>query len=425
MPAMNEHLLQFIWQHLYFNKENLQTVSYEPVSIKSQGTLNSNQGPDFLHATIHINNVTWAGNVELHLKTSDWAKHGHTNDPHYQNIILHVVYEHDQKNISNIPILELKDRISTSLLKRYEQFMLQEAFVPCSKQAKDVSDIVWTSWKERMIAERLQQKSELISNLLHTTKQHWEEAFWQLLARSFGSPLNADAFEALAQTLPVTLLARHKKQIHQVEAMLMGQAGLLNGKFSEEYPIMLQKEYRFLQSKYKLKPVKQLLQFLRMRPSNFPTIRLAQLAKLIHQSSHLFSKVLEAKTVDAIRDMFTVTANDYWHYHYVFDEAVAFRKKQLGKTMVDHLLINCIIPVLFVYAAEHNDEPAKEKALQWLQQIKKEQNSITQQWEAIGITHQSAFDSQALLYLKKNYCNTKQCLQCAIGNNILRKTITS
>ncbi len=425
MPAMNEHLLQFIWQHLYFNRENLKTVSNEPVTIKAQGLLNTNQGPDFLHATINVNNVTWVGNVELHLKTSDWVRHGHTNDPHYQNIILHVVYEYDQTDVNGIPVLELKDRISTSLLQRYEQFMLQDNFIPCAKQAKDVNEIVWSSWKERMIAERLQQKSEHIITILNNTKQHWEETFWQFLARSFGTPLNADAFEAVAQTIPVTLLAKHKKQIHQVEAMLMGQAGLLNGKFTEDYPVMLQQEYRFLQKKYQLKPVGHLLHFLRMRPSNFPSIRLAQLAMLIYQSSHLFSKVLEAKSIYAIRTMFAVTANDYWHYHYLLNEPASFRKKQLGKTMVDNLLINCVIPVLFVYAAEHNDEPAKEKAVEWLQQLKKEQNSITQQWEAIGVTHQSAFDSQALLYLKKNYCDAKQCLHCAVGNSLLKKTITS
>jgi hypothetical protein len=276
-----------------------------------------------------------------------------------------------------------------------------------------------------MIAERLQQRSEHIITILKNTKQNWEQTFWQFLARSFGTPLNADAFEAVAQTIPVTLLAKHKKQIHQVEAMLMGQAGLLNEKFTEDYPVMLQKEYQFLQTKYQLKPVKHLLHFLRMRPSNFPTIRLAQLAMLVHQSSHLFSKVLEAKTIDAIRNMLAVTANDYWHYHYILNEPVAFRKKKLGKTMIDNLLINCIIPLLFVYASEHNDEPAKEKAVQWLQQMTKEQNNITQQWEAIGVLHQSAFDSQALLYLKKNYCDVKKCLHCAIGNSLLKKTITS
>jgi hypothetical protein len=422
---MNEHLLQFIWQHLYFNRDQLLTVQQEPVQIISQGLLNTNQGPDFQHAKLLINNVTWAGAIELHLKTTDWHKHGHTNDEHYSNVILHVVYVHDETDASSVPVLELKNRISTSLLQRYAQMMEQSSFIACENQLSQVNAIVWDNWKERMLAERLQQKNEHIQNILQRTNRHWEEAFWQLLARNFGSPLNGEAFEAIAQTLPVILLAKHKNQIHQLEALLLGQAGLLQGEFAEDYPIMLQKEYKFLQQKHQLKPIDHPIHFLRMRPSNFPTIRVAQLAMLIHQSNHLFSKVMEAKTLDAIRQMFSVTANDYWHYHYMLNEESAFRKKQLGKTMIDNLLINTVIPLLFVYANEQRNEPAKEKAIQWLQQMPKEKNSITQQWEQAGATHQSAFDSQALLYLKKNYCVTKRCLHCAVGNNILKKQLTS
>ncbi len=417
---MNEHLLQFIWQHLYFNQDELSTIQQESVQIISQGLLNTNQGPDFLHAKLLISNVTWAGTIELHLKTSDWQKHGHTDDEHYNNVILHVVYEHDETDFASVPVLELKNRISTSLLQHYRQLMEQNNFVACENQLQQVNEIIWDSWKERMVAERLQQKNEHIQKILQQTNRHWEEAFWQLLARNFGGPLNAEALEAIAQSLPVTLLAKHKNQIHQLEALLFGQAGLLQGEFAEDYPIMLQKEYKFLQQKHQLKPVHQPIHFLRMRPSNFPTIRLAQLAMLIHQSSHLFSKVMEARSVDAIRQMFSVTANDYWHYHYILNEPSAFRKKQLGKTMIDNILINTIIPLLFVYADEQHNERTKEKAIQWLQQMPKEKNSITQQWEQAGATHRSAFDSQALLYLKKNYCIAKRCLQCAVGNSILK-----
>jgi hypothetical protein len=422
---MNEHLLQFIWQHLYFSRDELSTTQQEPVQIIFQGLLNTNQGPDFLHAKLLINNVTWAGTIELHLKTSDWQKHGHTNDEHYNNVILHVVYEHDEKTTATVPVLELKNRISSALLQHYRQLMEQNSFVACENQLQQVNEIVWDSWKERMVAERLQQKNEYIQKILQQTNRHWEEACWQLLARNFGGPLNAETFEAVAQTLPVTLLAKHKNQIHQLEALLLGQAGLLQADFTEDYPTMLQKEYKFLLQKHQLKPVQQPIHFLRMRPSNFPTIRLAQLAMLIHQSNHLFSKVIEAKNLDDIRQMFSVTANDYWHYHYILNEPGAFRKKQLGKTMIDSILINTIIPLLFVYADDQHNERTKEKAIQWLQQMPKEKNSVTQQWEDAGATHQSAFDSQALLYLKKNYCITKRCLQCAVGNSILKMQLTS
>lgn len=418
---MNERLLQFIWQHLYFNREQLTTQNGQSLQIIYQGSLNSNQGPDFLHAKILINNIIWAGNVELHIKTSDWKKHGHTNDEHYNNIILHVVWEHDEHEQQNIPVLELKNRISTSLLQRYYELMQQHTFIPCEQQLQLVSDLVWSSWKERMIAERLYEKNEKINQLLKATNQHWEETFWQMLARNFGITVNADAFESIAKTIPVTILAKYKNQIHQLEALLLGQAGLLNGKFTEDYPIMLQKEYLFLQKKHQLQPSKQLLSFLRMRPGNFPSIRLAQLAMLIHQSSHFFSKIVEAEDFNNIKQLLAVTANDYWHYHYMINEPTGFRKKQLGNMMIENIIINTIIPVLFAYAQHHNNENLKQKAIQWLQQLPKEKNNITQKWEATGITHQTAFDSQALLYLKKNYCNKKLCLNCAIGNSILKK----
>ena len=422
---MNEHLLQYIWQHLYFNKDELLTVQNEPLQILFQGSRNTNQGPDFSAAKINIGKVTWAGNVELHVKTSDWIKHGHTGDVHYNNVILHVVYEHDVAADSNLPVLELKSRISNNLLSYYKQLMTQSSFIPCSNQQQQVNELVWQSWKERMIAERLQQKTERIAQLLQQTNRHWEETFWQLLARNFGTPLNADAFELIAKSLPVTLLAKHKHQIHQLEALLLGQAGLLEEDFTEDYPVLLQKEYHFLQRKHQLKPITQLLQFLRMRPSNFPTIRLAQLAMLIHQSSHLFSKVIEATSVQQLRTMLQVTANDYWHYHYTLNEISPFKKKQVGQVMVNNLLINTIIPLLFVYAQEQQNHSLKEKAIQWLQQLPKEKNSVTAHWEAIGVQHQSAFDSQALLYLKKEYCLPKHCLQCAIGSSLLKKQLTS
>lgn len=422
---MNEHLLQYIWQHLYFNKDELLTVQNEPLQIIYQGSRNTNQGPDFSAAKINIGTVTWAGNVELHIKTSDWIKHGHTGDVHYSNVILHVVYEHDVDADEQLPVLELKNRISNNLLGYYKQLMEQNSFVSCSNTAQQVNDLVWQSWKERMIAERLQQKTERIEQLLQQTNRHWEETFWQLLARNFGTPLNADAFELIAKSLPVTLLAKHKNQIHQLEALLLGQAELLDADFTEDYPVLLQKEYRFLQSKHRLKPIPQLLQFLRMRPSNFPSIRLAQLAMLIHQSSHLFSKVIEAKSMQQLRSMLQVTANDYWHYHYILNETSPFKKKQVGEVMINNLLINTVIPLLFVYAQEQHNNVLKEKAIQWLQQLPKEKNNVTANWEAIGVQHQSAFDSQALLYLRKEYCLQKHCLQCAIGNNLLKKQLTS
>ncbi len=425
MNTMNERLLQFIWQHLYFNQEQLVATNGQDIQILSQGLLNRNQGPDFLHAKILLNQITWVGNIELHIKTSDWEKHGHSHDEHYNNIILHVVWEQDVKDEKSVPVLELKNRISNSLLNRYNELMQQNQFIPCENQIAGISNLVWMSWKERMVAERLFEKNEKINQLLQQTNFHWEEVFWQLLARNFGIPINTDAFEAVAKSLPITILAKHKNQIHQLEAMLLGQAGLLNQEFREDYPVLLHKEYQFLKKKHQLQPISMLMNFLRMRPSNFPTIRFAQLAMLIHESSHLFSKILEAKDLETIKKLLSVTANDYWHYHYTFNEPSAYKIKKLGSMMVESILINTIIPVLFSYAMHHNKQNLKQKAIQWLQQLPKENNSVTKKWEACSVTHDNAFDSQALLYLKKNYCAAKLCLNCAIGNSIFKKQVTS
>ncbi len=418
---MNEHLLQFIWQHLYFNKEQLVTEDGQPLQIIFQGSINTNQGPDFLNAKLKIDTVLWAGHVELHLKTSDWKKHGHENDEQYKSVILHVVWQHDTIAEQRFPVLELKSRVASSLLQKYDDLMQQKKFIPCEKQVASVREIVWLSWKERMVAERLQQRSKKIEELHITTKHHWEDVFWQLIARNFGLPLNADLFEAIAQSLSIPILAKHKNQIQQIEALLLGQAGLLSGDFADQYPQMLAKEYQFLKKKYKLTAVPQKPVFLRMRPSNFPTVRLAQMAMLIHHSSHLFSKIVEAKELNEIKKMLQLTANDFWHTHYTLTEASAYRKKQLGAMMLENILINTIIPVLFAYGSNHKNELIKQKAIQWLQQLPKEKNGITKKWEEAGVAHLSAFDSQALLHLKKNYCTQKNCISCAIGNSILKK----
>jgi hypothetical protein len=419
---MNERLLQFIWQHLYFNKENLLTQDGQLLQIQFQGSYNTNQGPDFLGAKIKIGDVVWAGHIELHLTTSLWAKHGHEQDEQYKSVILHAVWEHDVKEEQRFPVLELKNRVPAFLISRYHELMQKNSFVPCENHLATIKELVWISWKERMIAERLQEKVSKIETMLLETNQHWEEVFWQLIARNFGITLNTELFQAVAKSVSITILAKHKNQIHQLEAMLLGQAGLLTGNFEDSYVQMLQKEYRFLQKKHQLQQVHHTPVFLRMRPSNFPTVRLAQLAMLIHQSSHLFSKMIEAKSLTEVKQMLELTANDFWNTHYTLHEPSAHKPKHLGNTMVENILINTILPVLFSYGVIHQNETIKQKAIAWLQELPKEKNNITKNWEAAGVTHQSAFDSQALLFLKKNYCNAKKCLHCAVGNSLLKLT---
>lgn len=415
--------MQFIWQFQYFNKSGLATTDGSPLQIIIAGQYNTNQGPDFLNAKIKIDNTIWAGSVEIHINSSDWTRHHHDYDKNYDNVILHVVWEHDKlmegKSL-RFPVLELKSCVSKILLSRYESLMNASSFIPCEKMITEVKSITWHSWKDRLLAERLSRKSMIASVMLQKNKQHWEETFWWLLARNFGTKVNADAFEAIAVSLPVTILAKHKSQIHQLEALLLGQAGLLNEKFKDEYPVLLQKEYQFLKEKYSLKPIKLPVHFLRMRPGNFPTIRLAQLAALIKESAHLFSKIKEAETVVDVKKMFDVTANDYWLYHYKFDKAAAYRKKDLGSSMIENIIINTICPLIFAYGNFYKDEKQKAKAMKWLEKLSPENNAITNGFVKLGIENKNAFDSQTLIELKNEYCNKKFCLSCSVGNAILK-----
>ena len=417
---MTERLLQYIWQFQYFNRSELQTTDGEEVVVILPGSLNKNQGPDFLNAKIKIGNTIFAGTIEVHCKASEWEKHQHHKDNNYRNVILHVVNEKDASFDNHIPVLELQSRISNIMLEQYEKLMAETSFVACAGSIHTIKDITWFSWKERLLVERLTRKAEKIQILLEENRAHWEETFWWLLARSFGTKVNGDAFEALARSLPVTILSKHKNSIHQLEALLLGQANLLNRNFEEEYPRLLQREYRFLKTKYDLKPVDVPVQFLRMRPGNFPTIRLAQLAMLISSSSHLFSKILETENVEEVKKWLTCTANDYWHYHYHFHLQSNFKKKALGTSMIDSIIINTIVPSLFAYGLYHKSEPHKAKVLRWLEQISTENNSILSGFALLSVKSNSAYDSQALIELRNEYCTKKRCLECSVGNAILK-----
>lgn len=421
---MTEKLLQFIWQFQYFNKSELHTEEGDVLQIIKSGIYNSNQGPDFLEASIKVAAVKLFGNIELHVKASDWFKHQHSSDKNYSNIVLHVVWENDVKEHNKIefPTLTLQNRIPKILLQRYEQLMNEGNVLHCKNFLPALSNIGWIAWKERLLIERLEIKSKKVLNFLEETHQHWEEVFWWMIAANFGIKVNSELFEAVAKSISINILAKHKNQIHQLEALLLGQANLLKEDFEEDYPKLLQREYLFLFKKYKLVKVNAAAHFLRMRPANFPTIRLAQLAMLIKNVSHLFSKIKEMNDVDKVRKLFNITCNDYWHYHFVFDETTNYKPKHLGEQMIDNILINTIIPVLFSYGLHQNEQVYKDKALRWLSEIKPEENSITKSWKLLSIENKNAFDSQALIHLKNNYCQNKRCLECAVGNKILKPT---
>lgn len=417
---MTERLLQYIWQFQYYNNKSLLTEEGEPLQVIHPGTLNTNQGPDFTEAKIKIGDTDWAGSIELHINASDWKHHKHSSDKNYRNVILHVVWNKDVNLVLPFSTLTLQEKVPKVLLHKFDELMKANSFIPCEKNIHGVNELTWQSWKERLLAERLEEKTGFIFACLEQNTHHWEETLWWLMARNLGIKLNSVAFEKIARSISINILAKHKDQIHETEALLFGQAGLLDADFKEDYPKLLQREYRFLKNKYNLQKTAGSILFLRMRPSNFPTIRLAQLAMLVHTSFHLFSKIKEGWDLKSVKHLLQVTANDYWHYHYVFDVPAAYKKKTLGIQMMDNILINTIVPILFAYGHYLQENLYKDKAIQWMEEIAAEKNSITKGFTALHIVNKTAFDSQALIRLKNDYCNKKRCLDCSIGNKLLR-----
>ena len=422
---MKEDFLHYLWRLKRFDFQNLRTTQGEEIIIQDVGEHNSNAGPDFLNARIQIGETLWAGNVEIHVRSSEWTKHQHQKDKAYNNVILHVVFEEDEtafrENGEAIPCLELTKRIPPKLSTSYIKLINNEYWIPCQHQLHTVKEITRNIWLDRLLVERLEQKTAYIKKVLDHNKYNWEETFYQILARNFGVKVNADPFELLARSIPLLTLAKHKSNLLQIEALLFGQAGLLEQDFEDDYPNQLKKEYQFLQKKYQLQAINTASwKFMRLRPANFPSIRIAQFATLIYQSVHLFSKVLAAQNVKEVENMFEVKLSNYWQTHYVFDKVSVKRKKSLGKGTIHLFVINTIAPFIFLYGQEKKEDRFKEKALQFLEELKPEKNSIISKWQELGIEPTSAYQTQALLQLKNEYCKNKRCLECAIGSAILK-----
>jgi hypothetical protein len=418
---ISERLLHFIWQHQYFNKQALTTIEGERLEIHFPGTLNHNQGPDFTKGKIRVADTVLVGNIEIHINASDWIQHKHLEDPNYDNIILHVVWNADRSiEVKNpFPTLELNSLVPKILLQRYIYLNETEQFVPCQQFLPSLSKLAWTSWKERLCVERLEIISKNILEQLSNTRQHWEEVFWWRLSRNFGTKLNADLFEAMANTIPLTVMAKHKNQLVQLEALLFGQSNLLPKNPIDEYSVLLKQEFEHLKKMHRLKPVSLQPVFLRMRPASFPTVRITQMAALLFDSVHLFSKVLAADSINELKKLLQVTASEYWNHHYVFGEVSAFQPKKLGFEMSNNILINTIVPIVFTYGLYNRQQKHKDKAIEWLMQLTAEQNQFTRKWVLYNVHNNNAFDSQALLHLKSTYCDNRKCLDCAVGNQLM------
>jgi hypothetical protein len=419
---MKESILHYVWQNKLFTSHDLFTTIGEQVEIIDVGKNNTDAGPDFFNAKIRIENTIWAGNVEIHINSSEWSRHNHQNDKAYDSIILHVVLRADVEiyrvNGDRIPQLELK--YPKQLEINYEHLFNEQKWIPCSDKINLVPTIFIQSWKNALLTERLEQKMNVIEDLLKENNQHWEEAFYITLAKSFGFGTNSQAFESLAKSLPITILGKHKDNLFQLEALLFGQAGLLDLDKHDNYSESLKKEYDFLNSKYGLVSIeKSQWKLLRLRPDNFPHIRIAQFAALIHTSTKLFSKIIENPNIKNLRKLFVCDTSTYWHTSYLFANDSVMHIKRLGSESVNGILINTVVPFFFSYAHKKKTDELKDRALQILEQIPFERNSIISGWKEIGIMSDSAFDSQALLQLKKQYCDEKKCLRCRIGHKVL------
>jgi len=422
-----EDFLHYIWKFRLFDHKDLKTVDGEPIHVYTAGIHNTHSGPDFSNARIKIGNATWAGNVEVHVPSSDWRKHNHTTDDAYKNVILHVVYRDDEPVIGadgeKLPTLELENRISPDLYNRFHSLVYgNQTIIPCEGSIGHVDEMTISTWLTRVLIERLEKRAETVINTLNHNRGDWEETFYQYLAANFGFKTNALPFEMLAKSLPQNILAKHKNNPMQIEALIFGQAGFLAGDVTDEYPKKLKDEYNFLRKKYSLTPIENhLWKFLRMRPQNFPTVRLAQFAALIIRSNHLFSKVLDIRDVKAFRDLFTeIQVNPYWDNHYRFDAPSKPSSKNLGASSIDVLLLNTLAVFLFSYGKHLQLEYYVNRSMKLLESLPKEQNNIITDFDVLGVKVKNAFESQALLELKNNYCNFKKCLQCGIGNKILK-----
>jgi hypothetical protein len=426
----SEEILHFIWKFKSFKILNLKTIDGTAISISSVGFHNLDAGPDFSEAKIKIGDTLWAGNVEIHIKSSDWLKHQHQYDKAYDNVILHVVWEYDaaikRTDGTLIPTLVLKDIVDSHVMENYLQLKENTYWIPCQNSLKTIDNLVKQQCLDRMMMERLEQKSEDINLIYQNSKQNWEETFYTVLAKSFGFRVNGLPFELLSNQLPQLLFAKYKNNPIYIDALIFGVAGFLNQTFEEEYPQLLIKEYQFLKTKHQLKEIDiSVWKFSKTRPDNFPTVRLGQFAALVYKSQHLFSKIIEVDDVKNYLLFFEdLPINLYWETHYQFNKILAQKRSlALGKESINSILINTISPLLFFYGKQTGQKNYIDRGLELLENLKPENNAIVRQFGELGYPFSNAFDTQALIQLKKYHCDQKKCLNCTIGINLLSKNI--
>ena len=423
---MKEDFLHYLWKFKKFDISSLKTSNGEDITIVNVGQYLQLAGPDFFNAQITIGNQKWAGNVEIHIKSSDWYVHHHERDEAYDSVILHVVWEHDtevfRKNNTEIPVLELKNYVSKETLEKYQSLLTPKSWIYCEKQLEAINEFTVNNWKERLFFERLERKSINIQELLVQTNQDWEAVLFCLLAKNFGLNTNGELFLKIAQSIPFSVFRKESFELENIEALLFGKAGLLNIEKEDRYFKNLLTRFNYLEHKFQLEQsVFEPVQFFKHRPDNFPTIRLSQLANVYHSQHNLFSKVINANSIESIYDFFRVSVSNYWQNHYQFDKESPKKNKMLSKSFIDLIVINTIIPIQFAYAKSQGKE-ISEDLIRLMQNVAPESNTIIQKFSSFGVKSKNAFDTQSLLQLKNEYCNKSKCLDCAIGMELLKKS---
>lgn len=422
---MREDFLHYLWRFRKFDTLNLRTTQNETITILKPGDYLGFSGPDFFNAHIKIGNQKWAGNVEIHLKSSDWYLHNHETDVAYDNVILHVVWEHDteifRENNTEIPVLVLKNYVTSEVVSNYQSLMTSKSWIFCEKQILEIDDFTFKNWQERLFFERLERKSKFIYDLLEETNNDWEAVLFCLLAKNFGLNTNGETFLQIAKTLPFAVIRKESFEFENLEALFFGASGLLDNEKEDVYFEDLKFRFFYLLHKYQIeKPIVSPVQFFKHRPDNFPTIRLSQLAGVYYKHQNLFSKIIRLKSVESVNDVFSVSASMYWQNHYQFDKESLKKPKMLSKTFLDLIITNTIIPLQFAYS-NINGETIAEELIDFMKEVASEKNATIDKFISFGLKPKNAFESQTLLELKNEYCNKKSCLQCAIGVELLKK----
>ena len=429
-----EQLLHYIWKHKMFPLHELQTTDGETVEVIDPGLHNTNAGPDFFNAKVKIGSTLWVGNVEIHDRATDWFLHKHDHDPRYNNVILHVCGEVDGEAVtdSGKRLSQMRLDVPEHVACQYRELCSTDAYPPCYKIIPKLSPLTFHSWMSALQTERLEQKTRAIEERVRRCDGSWESAYFVTMARNFGFGINGEAFEQWAYSIPLHSVDHHRDDLFQIEAFFMGQAGLLEetaipSHYREEalkegYFAKLRNEYLYLQHKFGLTPVNaNIWRFLRLRPQNFPHIRISQMATIYHQRKASLSALTDCKTIDEARQLFDTQVTPYWATHYTFGSTSTKSNKHISPASVNLLMINTLVPMLFAYGKHKMNENLCERAFSFLEQLKAENNAIVRMWQECGLTVGNAGDSQALIQLKKEYCDRKDCLRCRFGYEYLKR----